>query len=549
MAEAILTRLAACQSLLGALKGRPNFERVSSSERLKVHSLLLQSRLGTEDLAEVATAVGLARFASCDEQVLVDAIGDAATSESVVHAVGTGSRTSQQNFEALVHFLPEGVWSLLKDGSVEAMVEHLIKIGLRNPSEPTFMTMTLSMLFQSEGLGKVIEMSSDGKLVVLKSIKNLFKSKCKLAVQPVQWVQCLPKSPDSFRTQFSALYASAFKSCVAHASPISELGMEQMRVGAKMRKTKGSVMNLGSLQQPDMPSQMLAFGQGLMSQMALMQSEIAGLRSNPSVSSASGLASRLSLLDKRGPRQEPLLQLEAPAIGALQLTSAAPAVPAIEERAGVVAVAADEEQAAVDRQHLVLSVADATAEIRRAIAKRKSEEESAEPAQPKAKAKAKGKSKAKAKAKAKAKGKSKGKDSGSDAQVDISHERSRNQYLCRTGLKEHPSKTFKYGGSNCSEKAALTHAKALDSSLNPAMATTTMTTTTTTTTTTISTTTTTTTTTMMPTTTTTTTTKTTTTTTTKTTMTTTTMASCLQAWCVNLCKKLHIQVPEKIVSL
>ena len=139
---------------------------------------------------------------------------------------------------------------------------------------------------------------------------------------------------------------------------------------------------------------------------------------------------------------------------------AAPAVPAFQEMAGVVELAADEEPAEVDSQHLVLSVADATAEIRGSIAKRKADEESAEPAEPKAKAKAKGKSKAKAKAK----GKSKVKDSCSDAQVDISHERSRNQYLCRTGLKEHPSKTFKYGGSNCSEKAPLTPAKALDSS-------------------------------------------------------------------------------------
>ena len=69
--------------------------------------------------------------------------------------------------------------------------------------------------------------------------------------------------------------------------------------------------------------------------------------------------------------------------------------------------------------------------------------------EPKAKGKAKGSAKGNAKPKAVPKMAKKA------PKVEISHEKSRSQFLCRTGLPEYPSKTFKYKGSAASQRAAL----------------------------------------------------------------------------------------------
>ena len=89
-----------------------------------------------------------------------------------------------------------------------------------------------------------------------------------------------------------------------------------------------------------------------------------------------------------------------------------------------------------------------------------------------AKAKGKGKAKAKAKSKAALKlgaatplsvpdtgaPKAKASVKKKAVKVELNHERSRSQYLCRSGVPEVPSKTFKYG-SGATQKAALQQAK------------------------------------------------------------------------------------------
>jgi hypothetical protein len=238
-----------------------------------------------------------------------------------------------------------------------------------------------------------------------------------------------------------------------------------MRVGTKMRKTRGPLMNLGTLQGPDMSSQMMAFGQGMVSQMAAMQDQITRLTSSGSSSSAvSGLASRLALLDvppaQRIAAQPPFhLQLTAPSPPAEaemalseELLSPPPAAPAAPLAPLTVA----------KKAVLALTVPEATRELQRAMgAKRAAEDDTAEEPATSAKGKAKGKAKSKGKAKAKGK--------AIAAKVDISHERSRKQLLCRSGVAEHSSKTFKYGdsknslkGNETTENEALKLAKAFN---------------------------------------------------------------------------------------
>ena len=98
------------------------------------------------------------------------------------------------------------------------------------------------------------------------------------------------------------------------------------------------------------------------------------------------------------------------------------------------------------------SVADATAAILRAM--KKKAQGSPKASAGKAKAKAKGKARASASTKTKVEA----------AKVELTHEKSRCQYLCRCfappGAKHVPSKTFKYNSTACSQAASLKKAKA-----------------------------------------------------------------------------------------
>ena len=123
MAEPVLCQLGACKSILSALRGRPGHGKVSSAERHRLQSSLRMVALGSLDLDRMAEGVFCAGFQPDDEAALLDAIPEGA-GQAVQAPLAKAGRSSMQNYEQLAIYLPETVWSHIKEGHIQDYIDH-----------------------------------------------------------------------------------------------------------------------------------------------------------------------------------------------------------------------------------------------------------------------------------------------------------------------------------------------------------------------------------------------------------------------------------------
>ena len=75
MSDYVKASLNSAKSLLHALRSRPSFTDVSSSERARIQTVLASSPLTTEKLADIAGMINQIGFADIDDRLLLDFIG------------------------------------------------------------------------------------------------------------------------------------------------------------------------------------------------------------------------------------------------------------------------------------------------------------------------------------------------------------------------------------------------------------------------------------------------------------------------------------------
>ena len=409
MADAILQKLGACKSLLSALHQRPGFDKTSSIEAQRVQALLRVSPLGTEDLGKVAEAIQSAGFADADAAAILDTVADLAGSGGA-QPVLKAKRVTTQDYTEMRHYLvPSVMASLKEEKAVGDLMDHLLRLGLRNPSEPTFQMMTVLVLHATEGYDKTQEMAPATKLLFNQSMKDSFRGRAKLVANSIFYVEALPGDPAVFKREFPSLYAAAFKDSAPMPAPISELEWTILKRGVRMRKDKGGSSLELALASPRgsssaaMPSNLLQFGQAMAGQMQVLAQEIASLKRS---SSSEPL---LTLLKPPAPTLQSTKPVALPDSGAVPASSTmaleppaprvAPATLPLTADAAAAAVAGDNQdsEALAEEAKAQTSVDQISASIRKALDENKG----------KAKAKGKGEGQAKAKGKGKAKAKSK----------------------------------------------------------------------------------------------------------------------------------------------
>jgi len=278
MAEAVLAQALASKSILQAMAGRGVFRKVSAAERMKLTSLLQGSRLNSEEMASILKVVLSAGFDHDDLNELIDTVGGCMSATSGAKSAGPvmkAERTSMQSWESLGNFLPSTVWAKLSEGSLDCLLEFLIRMGLRFPTEPTVATMTLFSLHQSDP-ERLAGMSPEARLAHVRACKQAFKSKCKFEPLPKDWVEKLPTSAAEFKESYPSLFAKLYSTEGPAQCPLSELALAQMRAGTRLRGLRGqssaAPVNSGV-------EMMMQFGQAMMQQMTLMNKEISQMRS------------------------------------------------------------------------------------------------------------------------------------------------------------------------------------------------------------------------------------------------------------------------------
>jgi hypothetical protein len=285
--EALLAQLGASRSILTALQGRPAFGKVSSAEKLKLHNALHQVPLSSVELAQVLDAVVKVGFAAEDITSIVDTIADILGQQGTTAPMAKACRSSMQSWETLIHFIPDTVWEKLQQGSVDSLLEFLIRMGLRHPSEPTSATIALVCLHQAEGEEKLAAMPAVTRLEFVKTVKHAFKAKTKFTAGPVTFIPMLPASPAQLKLQYPIVYEATFAAEPPAPCKISQLTIAQLKAGTRMRMVRSAQsdvlqLNLG------MPQQMMQFGQGLLMQMQSIAAHVAVLKGGQSSSSSAG---------------------------------------------------------------------------------------------------------------------------------------------------------------------------------------------------------------------------------------------------------------------
>ena len=482
----MLAHISASKSLLGSMASRPNFAKVSQNERMRLQAMMHTLHgAPTSHMAQVSAEISGAGFAESDLNTLLDVVADLATSTTPRTDVEP-RRTGLQDWVALVNHLPQSVWEDMKDGSVETLVEFSARLGLRHPSEPTAQVMSLMILFQSEGFDRCMGMAVEHKITLIKTVKHALKQKNRLSPPPLQFIPVLPKTPDDLRSKYRDVYDAVFAAVAPAKSPLSEVALQRLRLTPKMRSPKrGSVMHLGSLSSDSsLPSQVVAFGQGLMQQMTTLQQQMSHMQYGNFVGGGAltrqfSLQRAARMLALQGPPVPEPSDVRGPSLGAPRSHVQGSSLGSLSDVAEVdaadtgcpedtqvslVARAADPLPVDRNKAGAKKTIAEATACIVAALASKKDVS-----AEPKAKGNSKATAKAKAaalptlgcKAKRKGRGKAKAKACGSTIKkapkIEITHEGSRSQYLCR--VPGYPSKTFRYKSSGASQRATLQQAE------------------------------------------------------------------------------------------
>ena len=252
MADEFIAQACACQSLLNSIRGRPAFGKVSKSEKNRLHAILLRAKgIASADLAKLAESVKAAKFSQVDEDALLDIIADLASSSSNgAPATTLPTRTALQDWEALCNYLPASLWQKLGEGNIEEVIDFLLSLGLRHPTEPTMKIVVLSILCASDGFEKALGASQESKLALTKTVRNIFKQRVKQTLAPAVWIPTLPKMPQELRAQHPTIFAAAYTGEEPASCPISAIQMEQLKTATRMRVArKGTALDLGSLQQ------------------------------------------------------------------------------------------------------------------------------------------------------------------------------------------------------------------------------------------------------------------------------------------------------------
>jgi hypothetical protein len=205
----LLQRLRACETVLAdcevGLHGL-----LSKGQSEVVLAMMSQTTISSDDVGTVT------------EQILKCRWADPAEKTALLKNVGSMTRSVRpraklQDFESLAMFIPEHMWAVLQDATVDyhgkaaALCDFALALQLRHPTEPTIACMVALLLLVTEGSMKARTMSPAYHHDLFVSLKDMLKKRCKkLGSDPVAVVEQLGADPALFMAQHPDLAAAVY---------------------------------------------------------------------------------------------------------------------------------------------------------------------------------------------------------------------------------------------------------------------------------------------------------------------------------------------------
>jgi len=252
---ALVEKLECIGSILQVLRERPGFAKVAAREGDR--ALHLVKEAAGENWAAVLDVVRKIGLKAESEEAILDVIAEKMVTDEPPATSTKASRTSTQNYESFLSFVPAAIWSTVREGKVDPLYDHLGLLGLRNPSEPTSVGIALAILHQTDGYEKAFAMTPETRHEFVKTTKHTFRHRGKGWLKPQQYIAMLPGTLAEMKVTWPRVYETAFAKVDPSESPVPVLELSMLKANTPMRKTSSSSQRqVPSLQlQPVVPQQ------------------------------------------------------------------------------------------------------------------------------------------------------------------------------------------------------------------------------------------------------------------------------------------------------
>jgi hypothetical protein len=267
MARQLVERLHAMATIMQHVDGltKASMSKTHTEHVIKVINRSSFTMSELDELGKAAVAVAL--MTDDKERVL-----QALSAKYDAKALGpseTPGADLYQNYESAAHFVPQRVWEKIKEGSSDNFFELLAKLGLRSPSEATFQAMAIIFMVAGDGEDKALSLSVESKNHVVKAVKKWWKKYIAWPTtapgRALEWIAKLPPTSSELLKECPTTYHLAYIEDTPSPCPISVSTMSAMRETTRMRM--GRVSKAAA---PTPPSMMEAISQFMPALMQVM---------------------------------------------------------------------------------------------------------------------------------------------------------------------------------------------------------------------------------------------------------------------------------------
>ena len=243
----LLDRLVAVQTFLGSSTklGVAAFQ----SAKIAQHKALLALIRETPLCLATATATNKAfdqELWTEDELILLTtAVMQRVTMSTIALPITQGLRRGMQNYTAVANYFTEHQWFALRNAQVsdgakmQMVVDHLVAMGLRCPTESTVQAATCLYLLVADP-EKAHTMHPSMKLFTFQAMKSKLKKQGSQAIpSDAEYITHLPMDPAECKASYPAVWAAAFKveECPTMC-PISAADLSHGALSIPMRVTR-----------------------------------------------------------------------------------------------------------------------------------------------------------------------------------------------------------------------------------------------------------------------------------------------------------------------
>ena len=221
------------------VEGSDSHKKMSELQSQALQKIVARSTLTALEMAQAGEAIGRIAFSDlAHKEALLMAISSKAN-------VGAASDGRLQNYESLVHMLPQSVWDACADvEGPKVLCRYLVeKLGLFKPTEGTMATLSTVLIMCSEGTEKALRYGKDARNEFLKACKKWYQTELfgQTATEPL--LKVLPTSPSALMASHPRVYELAFGSEGPAKCQLSLAEIEMYEAGGwwRMHGKKGGV--------------------------------------------------------------------------------------------------------------------------------------------------------------------------------------------------------------------------------------------------------------------------------------------------------------------